>query len=465
MAGEVRSILDCLDGQMLRKLCELRGLPVSGSVDDKRSRLARSFRGHVDELLPHLHRNEMIAALEIFTFAIEDGREGHWVGLANAAWDELRRAMERIFIDDWEPAPGRLQPLGPSSSIRIAWDEAEDDDDDEDDDGFVDDEDAQDETDYERASLASTSGSATSRRGQEVGEFYEWLAEHLSTRGASTLLIKTLVNRLGNYRADERLRTRAVQDLASVLAMGGFAMDPDLTRIETSPGIDARVRVSRRSSMPPQRSLDWQPVPTLAQPIDGGSAAPSPNTPPSTPSLSSEFERAAAKLKFLTTVAASIERPDDDVRRRAVELASQNLGLSTADKLRLRALAHQYAAGHEDLRVTVRQLRVALPETERRSLLIHLRSLAPATTELEELIQTYATDLSISTELAISIAPTLAPAAAANPEVFGQRAEGGAVRNNAVLDQVFEPQPEQPKAGGARENAALDDIFSRGDDS
>ena len=43
MAREVRAILDCLDGQMLRKLCEVRGLPVSGSVDEKRNRLSRSF--------------------------------------------------------------------------------------------------------------------------------------------------------------------------------------------------------------------------------------------------------------------------------------------------------------------------------------------------------------------------------------------------------------------------------------
>jgi hypothetical protein len=456
MAREVRAILDCLDGQLLRKLCELRDLPVSGTVDEKRNRLSRSFRGHVEELLPHLHRDDMIAALEQYSFTTDAGRsEGEWVGLRNASWDELHRAMKKIFIDDWDPERGPIQPLGSNATIRIAWMNSEDADETDSDEVEEEDEDASDGA--SRSSLPAVAG-------DDVGEFYEWLFDYLSNRGASTLMIKTLVNRLGHYRADERLRTRAVQDLGKVLAEGRFVTDPDLTKLEASPGIDARVRLSRRGDATPRARVDWQPVPTLSQPAGGVPVAQAPPAQTSTPSIASDFERAAAKLKFLTTVAASIERPDEDTRRRAVDLAGEGLSLSAADRLRLRALAHQYAAGHEDLRVTIRQLRVALSETERRSLLLHLRSLAPATTELEELIQTYATDLSVIAGVLLPAEPA-ASSPAAKAEVATQRTEAVAGRDNAALDQVFEPRAEPPKAGGSRDNAALDDIFSRGGDS
>jgi hypothetical protein len=124
-------------------------------------------------------------------------------------------------------------------------------------------------------------------------------------------------------------------------------------------------------------------------------------------------------------------------------------------------LAHQYSAGNEDLRVTVRQLRVTLSEHERRALLIQLRELAPATTELEELIQIYSTDLGISVGLAAP-PPVVQDAVVVDPSPLDALAAAGGVRENPSLDQVFEPATAPQQAGGVRENAALDDIFSKG---
>jgi len=83
-------------------------------------------------------------------------------------------------------------------------------------------------------------------------EFGVWLAAQIDGRASAQFKVKTLVNQLGRFRADRRLSFRAVQDLASALSSAGYDTEPDLEAMERSPGIEARVRVSRKLS-PEQR--------------------------------------------------------------------------------------------------------------------------------------------------------------------------------------------------------------------
>jgi hypothetical protein len=83
-------------------------------------------------------------------------------------------------------------------------------------------------------------------------QFRVWLAAQIDGRPIAQFKVKTLVNQLGRFRADRRLSFKAVQDLASALSSAGYDTEPDLEVMERSPGIEARVRVSRKLS-PEQR--------------------------------------------------------------------------------------------------------------------------------------------------------------------------------------------------------------------
>lgn len=451
MPGEVRTILDELTARSLRRLCRARDLGTGGDLHDKRSRLARSFRGQVEELIALLRREDMIAALGIWEFSLDDGREGSLMGLRGASKGELRKAMKRLFVDDWEPSPRQPQPCGEDFKIRVAWnDEDLDDegDDSSDADAEHDDEDDEDDDSLDDDDDSEHDATEDGVDGDVEADFVEWMHEHIGDRGSANLLIKTLVNRLGRYRAEQRLSTPAVRDLGQVLARGGFSTDPDLTQLDRSPGIETRVRVSTRTAARP-RVADWRPIPEPPPPPPPTAPVQRPHAPEPTPIIS-EFERSAAKLKFLVTVAGSVQRLGERERLLAVERVGHGAALNAADRVRLRAMAHQYASGHEDVNPTVRQLRVTLGEPERRQLLVDLRDLAPPTAELEELIAAFATDLAV---LAAGCEPPPPPPRAAQPPP-----------RHRPREEPRQQPPEDVTAGGVRQNAALDDIFDRGDD-
>jgi hypothetical protein len=438
MASEIRQILNLIAASRLRNICEQRGLPTGGDQDEKRERLARSFRGNVVELLPHLNRAEMADVLDDYMFhdAEHPSFRGRLTGLTRASRAELEELMIMIFRDGWGPTRAHPHPLGGRSAIRFAADN-------DDDVGSA------GKNDNEGEAFQSEERDVTAEAGDDDAaldaDFLRWLDEHLGRRERMNLHVRTLVNRLGRFRADQRLRTRAVHDLARVLSAGGFSTDPDLRSMERSPGIDSRVTVVRpgaRSANPGH--LTWAPVPP--PPIGYAPKGSDVHPPAPMPSgVTTGFERAALKLQFLVLVAAAVRRPDETERRLAVDLAARGLQLNAADHVRLRALAHQYASGHGDLNHVVPRLRANLGDLERTDLLEHIRALAPATAELDELVAVYATDLGVSA----APPPPLPPpsAAAMAPPQPPPEAIAGSTHD-------------QPVAGGIRTNSALDELFA-----
>jgi len=85
-------------------------------------------------------------------------------------------------------------------------------------------------------------------------QFRVWLAAHIDERASAQFKVKTLVNQLGRFRAERRLSFKAVQDLAGLLSSAGYETEPDLEAMERSPGIEARVRVSRKLTSEQRRA-------------------------------------------------------------------------------------------------------------------------------------------------------------------------------------------------------------------
>lgn len=271
MASELRQILNHIAASRLRDMCEKRGLPTGGDQHDKRERLARSFRGKVGELLPHLNRVDMIEVLESYTYYDADHPEfsGKLTGLGRASRAEIDELMVKIFEDGWGPTRARPNPLGPRSVIQFAPtndDDADEDDEDEDE--------GSDEPDGDVSTITWKHGDILKARfrgelfdpvrfirsdgnycfvhwaadgtfseihqsdiegrsslpwpldlappdvetepdiegaeddGSSEASFLRWIDEHLGQRDRMNLLVKTLVNRLGQFTADLRLRAR-----------------------------------------------------------------------------------------------------------------------------------------------------------------------------------------------------------------------------------------------------------------
>lgn len=439
--SDIPKMLDDLSGKTLARLCDDRGLRRSGPNDELRERLARSFHGDVDALVELLRRSELIALLENLEFS-HDEATGWFRGLRGAELDDLQKLARKVFRDEWLPSKRTEWPLS-NSRIRLEWDDGAedgdaddgDDDDDEDDDEEADADETDDSGDGEERDAADedVDEEAEDESADRSAALCEWLDRKLQKRGRSSLLVKTLVRKLGRRRASQRLSTVAVREVGEVLGRAGFEMDPDLARVAQSPGIDGRVRISRAGAEKPERGDEpgFRPVPP-------GPATPPQRTVPPPAVVGSDFEQAANKLQFLVSVAATIAKLDESSRARAVDCAIRGEAVSAADRIRLRALAHQFAGAHGDLTSTIRFLRMALKEDERRDLLADLRTLAPATAELDELLGQYAIELDV-----VGGETRPVPAALA--------ADGG--------------RPESPaaslQAGGSRENRSLDDIFGR----
>lgn len=256
-------------------------------------------------------------------------------------------------------------------------------------------------------------------------EFKAWLAEYFQTRDRSAMLIKTLVNRLGRHRAHERLSTAAMIDVGRVLADAGYDTVPDLQSCTQSPGITARVEVRKR---PGEKRPDPAPRPRPPEPIKKPKAA-----------LSS-FEKAALRLQFLVQNAAAFQRQEEPERRRAVELAARDLSLGAADQIRLRALAHQYAATHTELTPIVTQLREGLVADQRRQLLDDMRELCPPGDSVEALVTEYARDLDVATNAPPEPSPGSLDDSVPAPEpppVPPETIQAGALRSNTLLDSLF----------------------------
>lgn len=440
MTRSVRDILDVLGGESLSRLCEHRGLPKSGLADDKRKRLAHSCRGNPSELIEKLQRKDLIAALESVHFEWQENK-GELLLVSSASLSELQAAARTLFVESWQPKGIESNFLGASNRIKISWPpqgtsinsspqapimdapyygNSSDDI----------------EADYEPIER--------SKRGKILREqdFISWLDERLANHSHSTMLIKNLVNKLGRYRAERGLSSKAKRDLAGVLARHGFIAEPDLNKPHTITGeraINGRVRISRGQTSIPKdqaRREEWSPIP------------PPPPRNEQTPqytkqhrSLLSEYEQAAIKLRFVAQVSKVISPLGETEQQKAVEYSMASASLGTADRVRLRALAHQYSTVDIDLAETVRQLRLSFGSEERQQLLEFCRELVPAGPKRDEVINTYAKELEVdppSTPQAKESVMVSKEAGDKTSETSKEESfQAGGIRNNPILDSII----------------------------
>jgi len=433
MPGPARTILDNLGKQTLRRLCEERGLQTARELDEMRARLAHSFRGDTKELVDRLSRREMQQILDVWEFEV-DGHYGGLVGVSYASKDDLAKAVLAIYEDGWGPTSRSLSPVGSGSRLRVSID---------------------DETDLEDCAHEPESEDGpqieeeAAQPFDDDGErsFLADLDSKLADRGRTTTYIRRLVNDLGRHHAEHRLRLSAVRHVGHVLESAGMSTDPDLSIMTAAPGIDARVVVIRRMASP-RRMHDSAIAPEIATRSD-----PPPGTmrlrPPSAPSSAlsaqrpSGFEMANEQLKFLVTVATSIRILNQEGRAQALEMASEGIELSAADRIRLKAFSHQYAGGNFELGHTLAYLRAGLSERRRQQLLDWLLLLAPACPALDEAREAHAVELGVQARIESPHPPansqqTVTPVQSTKIEPSGQgQVEAGGVRQNEGLDSVF----------------------------
>jgi hypothetical protein len=271
----------------------------------------------------------------------------------------------------------------------------------------------------------------------------------LVERGRTATYVRRLVNDLGRHRAEHRLRLSAVRHVGHVLESAGMSTDPHLSTLTTAPGIDARVVIIRRMVSP--RGMQESTIPTETAPRSdpplGSMRLRTPPSPSSAPPAQrpSGFEMANEQLKFLVTVATSISILKQEGRAQAVEMATEGIELSAADRIRLKAFSHQYAGGNFELGHTLVYLRSGLSEHRRQRLLDCLTLLAPACQALDEAREAHAVELGV--QVRIESTPlaqpgdrqqTVTPVQSTKSEPIGQgQVEAGGVRQNEGLDSVF----------------------------
>src|SRR6185436_8747709 len=113
MASDLRKLLELVSLDRLRVTCEKRGLSPDGTAAELRTRLARSLRGDVDQLLPLLWRTELIAFLGAQDF---EGR-GHVAYVSQASRDHLERLARLVLAGD--PQATAARPLGDDSPLQF----------------------------------------------------------------------------------------------------------------------------------------------------------------------------------------------------------------------------------------------------------------------------------------------------------------------------------------------------------
>lgn len=176
----------------------------------------------------------------------------------------------------------------------------------------------------------------------------------------------------------------------------------------------------------------------------------------------SDYQRACLQLQFMVSVAASVvPRLDEKAREYALNAAIDEANISPADTIRLRAMAHKYASGSEDVQPAIKELRVLLDVEGRKALLDHVRAMTPPNRMLEDMLAAYAAELEVpldapapdpdpghdmtpraSQPIASVVAHAIAPpdtGMSAPPAVEhdSQPASAGGVRANPLLDGIF----------------------------
>ena len=103
----IREFLDELSGDVLNALCDKRGLPTARALEDRRSKLARSYRGDIGAFVADLRRPDLIAML---SGVFMHGPLAYQLPGANGMHKEqLKRIAASLFSDADEMPPEMMR--------------------------------------------------------------------------------------------------------------------------------------------------------------------------------------------------------------------------------------------------------------------------------------------------------------------------------------------------------------------
>ncbi|MFP2906325.1 helicase-related protein [Pyxidicoccus sp. 3LFB2] len=108
---KVRDALEELSNEALRRLCEVRDLPYGRTVGERRSSLARSYRGDFEQLIHDLRREDLLQVLEGEWSHEGSDRLFSYSNLARGTRDQLEALARRHLIEDWEPSRSNERPV------------------------------------------------------------------------------------------------------------------------------------------------------------------------------------------------------------------------------------------------------------------------------------------------------------------------------------------------------------------
>ena len=306
---KIRDLLDLLGRDALVRLADLRALQPSPYNDERRGRIARSYRGEIKEFLGDLRRMDLVTLLQD-EWEIE-GRFYYLPSVAQRTHEELLQIAIAVM-------QGRH-----SSELREA----------EEDEAGLEDDGVEPATEPQEQDTAKDPVTAL---GIGVG----WSRPRKVSRVLAAL----------GMRPGERLRTPRFQAAMRALAEIGIVVELDdgtpLGPGDDSPGIAARVRLRRRETgevWPPVSPIPAHAPVILLQ----GSAAPSRQ-----PSPVSDWELALMRLQFLTCVHDVDRRFRPDWPGAFVSAATKGLDLEPEHLRMIPLVAASVSYGtHDPVRV------------------------------------------------------------------------------------------------------------------
>lgn len=383
MASGVRETLDGLQRETLARLLRERGLPLGGSLPEKRKHLSYSYRGNLSELVYALQRQELVAYFDGY-YLQRDGVDFELPSPSSHSKDELQRLLIRFYED------GRGVPTDFEASF-------------DDDEG----EEEEPEDDVDQLDEAADD---------------EAFAESFSDSWSRPLLIRRLLLRFDGDHP-QRLRAERFRGLVDRLLKLGLKMQlPDgeeASDESASPGIEAKVRLRRvgRLDRAP-RVIDAKPTvaPTPSRSVEfvpGG-------TGPSRDVLAQQgYALALLRLQFLTAI------PDHARPGRAnwpdefIATATAGLHLLPDERTLLTLASASFAMGSQSPFQIAQLLRPFMaPQTWEplfRDFVLLNNSLGPMAEKTIELVRS---SLGIG-----SAGPTQRPAPQTTAQVFVERHE------------------------------------------
>lgn len=299
----LRRLLDLLDLEPLVRLQELRQLPGKATNDDRRTGLARSYRGDLETFLNDLRREDLLQLLS--RDFIVHGRRYAAGRLVSLGRDQLIRTARQLFVNRDVPRDFVEQDF----------------------DAFVI-EDVEQVDEVEAAVHVESTASEDADETSSVGS--EW-----SRPRSIPAILRTL-----GLHVPERLRTERFREMMRRLESDGFEVQlPDGTPIsadDESPGIAQRLRLRSRATV---SGASAAPTPTPPEPVviavetrparsDERNAVFSCTVAPGAPGVAVSADAAGAGAVFRASYSLALGTVADDAK---TSLPSMSVRLNVQD--------------------------------------------------------------------------------------------------------------------------------------